>query len=353
MQNQYVEFNISNDMLKNCRIDRNVGSPKSIAVPEGIVCIGKDAMQKFRCPKLIMPSTLKTIEKRAFKDAIIEVFDFGECKLERIEDYAFERCTARAELPDTVEYIGANCDLKMDIENKMESKIKLPKALKCISAIGINLNYVTEVELQESMIRQDSNLLNWLHSSISSGDWVTLQVFRDGKELYRLVHDKRWRVDSNKYRYIGPQGILYDRYDSRFEDSLYSRCKVFMAAYRLIWPTDLPEDIEKKYRLYVRNNFLALISGKEEDFESIRMFNNAGLITAFRLKQLLENATKKKNVAVFQENGFDLFFVGFRSLTPNRIESACLDPPSRLPSLRLMLLSKNRHQIESCHKYTH
>jgi hypothetical protein len=292
MQNQYVKFNISNDMLKNCSIDKNSDRPKSISVPEGIVRIGFKAMLGVECNKLIMPSTLKVIEVCAFKNARIDEIDFGDCELETIEHCAFEWCMARAELPGTVEYIGDNCDLDL----KVEHKIKLPKALKYITTRSICLDHVNEVELQESMMTPKSNLVHWLRYGAPVDDWVTLRVFRDGKELYRFIQNERWRVDTYEGNYIGHQGMIYDHYDNNFENIIHKRCKVFMAAYRLIWPIDLPEHIEKKYRLYVRNNFLELIKGKEEDIETIRLFNNAGLISAFRLMKLLENATQKKNV---------------------------------------------------------
>jgi hypothetical protein len=267
---------------------------EDFAVPEGVVSIGPEAMECFWCRKLTMPSTLKVIEEEAFKYANIQDIDFRDCKLERIEDWTFRGCAARAELPDTVEYIGAECSLKIAKENK----IKLPKALKYISTTSINLDDVCEVEVQEGMIRLDSNLVFWLDFQIPYKDWVVLRVFRDGEELYRFVHNERWRVDTNEFNYIGPQGIIYDNYDLHFADSSSMRCKALMAAYRLVWPTDLPEHIELKYRTYVKDNFLGLIKGKEEDIESIRLFCNAGLITPFRLKQLLENASKKNNIEV-------------------------------------------------------
>ncbi|MDR1638999.1 MAG: leucine-rich repeat domain-containing protein [Clostridiales bacterium] len=286
----FVRFTVSKEgVLKKC--DRDLGWVRFVAVPESVVRIGQYAMRNFGCITLVMPSTLKVIERYAFKDAFINNVDFKDCKLERIEDGAFERCVTKTELPDTVEYIGSECDLRIAKENK----IKLPKALKYISTTSINLDDVYEVEVQEGMIRLDSNLVFWLDFQIPYKDWVVLRVFRDGKELYRFVHNERWRVDTNEYNYMGPQGIIYDHYDLHFDDTSSMHCKALMAAYRLVWPTDLPEEIEKKYRTYVKHNFSGLIQGKEEDIESIRLFCNAGLLTPFRLKQLLENASKKNN----------------------------------------------------------
>ncbi|MDR1640928.1 MAG: leucine-rich repeat domain-containing protein [Clostridiales bacterium] len=295
MSKHYLKFTVSSDWrLKEFSAGRDACRMKSIFVPEGIVCIGENAMFGVECNKLIMPSTLKVIEGYAFKNASIYEIDFGDCKLERIEHSAFERCMARAELPDTVEYIGDYCDL--DLEK--EGKIKLPKALKYIGAISIDLDYASEVELHESMITSESNLVHWLHNRALVDDWVTLRVVRDGKELYRFIHNERWRVDTSEGNYIGPQGMLYDHYDNNFKNITHKRCKALMAAYRLIWPIDLPERIEKKYRLYVKNNFSELIKGKEEDIETIRLLNDAGLISAFHLKKLLENAAKNKNVEI-------------------------------------------------------
>jgi hypothetical protein len=66
-----------------------------------------------------------------------------------------------------------------------------------------------------------------------------------------------------------------------------------MAAYRLMWPVDLPPNVEKDYRDYVKANFSFLIQGNEENIEVIDEFEKAGLVTHYRLKQLLDNATQK------------------------------------------------------------
>ncbi|MDR2749788.1 MAG: hypothetical protein LBC41_03920 [Clostridiales bacterium] len=39
-----------------------------------------------------------------------------------------------------------------------------------------------------------------------------------------------------------------------------------------------------------------MLQGEERDIENIRLFNNAGLVTVFRLKELLEIATATQNV---------------------------------------------------------
>ncbi|MDR1640926.1 MAG: leucine-rich repeat domain-containing protein, partial [Clostridiales bacterium] len=265
---------------------------EDVAVPEGVVSIGAGAMGWLRSRRLTMPSTLKVVEREAFMYAVIDEIDFGDCKLERIEDWAFHIGGARTELPDTVEYLGTECTFRI----AKEKKIKLPKSLKYISRSSIKLDDICEVEVQEGMIRLDSNLVNWLDFRLNYKKWVVLRVFRDDKELYRFVHNERWRVDTSKYNYIGPEGMIYENYDNNFDNISSVQCKALMAAYRLVWPTDLPEDIEKKYRIYVKDHYLGLIKGKEEDIESIRLFCSAGLITPFRLKQLLENASAKNNI---------------------------------------------------------
>jgi hypothetical protein len=290
-----VRFTVSKGgYLKTYMKGSRLGRLKNIALPEGIARIGENAMCYFSCRELVMPSTLKVIDKCAFSDASIGDIDFNGCKLEIIDNRAFKGCVARAELPDTVEYIGDECDLEL----VKERRLKLPKSLKCISSTAIVLDGVDEVIIQESLVTKNSNLLNWLYYSSAFKDWIVLRVYRDGKELYRLVHDECRPVDHSDYNYASPEGMNYERYDNYFKCCSSMLIKVNMAAYRLIWPIDLPEDMAANYRAYVRSNFLTLISGKEEDIEHIKLLNEAGLITAFRLKQLLENATQKKNIEV-------------------------------------------------------
>ncbi|MDR1640927.1 MAG: leucine-rich repeat domain-containing protein [Clostridiales bacterium] len=265
---------------------------KDVAIPEGVVVIGERVMENFRCHKLTMPSTLKVIEKYAFKGASIYDIDFGDCKLERIEDGAFSECAAVAELPDTVEYIGNKCSLTL----AKEQKLKLPKSLKHVGNSAIYLGDVSEVELQESMISEDSNISRWLYACVPYKHWVTFRVFRDGVELYRFVHDGNWRTDVREYNYIEFQELLYECYDDLFDSSSSMLSKVHMAAYRLVWSKDMPSYVERKYKVYVRDNFLRLIDGKENDIEFIRLLSGAGLITALRYNQLLERATQTENV---------------------------------------------------------
>jgi hypothetical protein len=258
-----------------------------VVVPEGVVRICAGVMRNFSCRKLIMPSTLKVIEEEAFQSARIDEIDFGSCKLERIEDRAFYGCATRAELPDTVEYIGSDCGLSL----MKEAKMKFPKSLKYIGSRSLYLMYVREVELQESMVALDSNLLGWLEYGVGLRSWVAIRVFRDDKELYRFVFDDPW-YDCT---YIGSHGIIYDSYDRLYQYASSANSKAHMAAYRVFWPVDLPSKMEKKYRTYVRNHFWELFKGKEEDIETIRIFIEAGLIKVFHLNQLLENAAKKGN----------------------------------------------------------
>jgi hypothetical protein len=286
-----VAFTVNDGRLTAHDEGLNMRRAQDVAIPEGVVIIGARTMRNFQCRKLTMPSTLKVIEKEAFQSACIDNIDFGDCKLARIEDLAFDRCRAKAELPDTVEYIGALCNLSL----AKGQKLKLPKSLKYIGMSALYLGGIIEVELQESLVMQDSNIAHWLHRCVPCKHWVTFRVFRDGNEVYRFVHEGFWRIDLEEQNYIGLQGMLYHCYDDHFFSSSM-RCKVNMAAYRLVWPIDLPKDLEKKYWIYVRGNFLALIDGKEEDMDSIRLFNKAGLISAFRFNQLLEKAMKKENV---------------------------------------------------------
>ncbi|MDR1643227.1 MAG: leucine-rich repeat domain-containing protein [Clostridiales bacterium] len=79
---------------------------KVVYMPEGVKKVGIRAFQNFDCEKLVMPSTLKTINAGAFLGAKIDVIDFADCKLEYIGFRAFDECHARTKLPETVEEIS-------------------------------------------------------------------------------------------------------------------------------------------------------------------------------------------------------------------------------------------------------
>ncbi|MDR2749789.1 MAG: leucine-rich repeat domain-containing protein [Clostridiales bacterium] len=195
-----VKFTVSNEgILKECDIGYT-RRLRSLTVPESVVCIGKNSMCGLICNELIMPSTLKAIEQYAFKDAEIDHIDFKKCKLESIENGAFRDCTTRTELPDTVEYIGSGCEFKL----AKGKKIRLPKSLKYISMSSIKLDGIREVEVQEGMVRLDSNLARWLDHRLAFKKWIILRVFRDGEELYRFIYNERWHLCQGQHLELAP-----------------------------------------------------------------------------------------------------------------------------------------------------
>jgi hypothetical protein len=80
-----------------------------------------------------------------------------------------------------------------------------------------------------------------------------------------------------------------------FKDSKERRKKTIIAAFRVMFPEGLTDEAAKDYRNYVIANLTFLLKGFEEDLDIIKLYDDAGLITCFRLKQLLENARLKNN----------------------------------------------------------
>lgn len=76
-----------------------------------VTAIGASAFENSNIKFIYLPSSLKTIGNRAFSGctSLISVYGLEECRhLERIGDYAFEKCTNMDEiiLPDSVNSIG-------------------------------------------------------------------------------------------------------------------------------------------------------------------------------------------------------------------------------------------------------
>ncbi|MDR1642698.1 MAG: leucine-rich repeat domain-containing protein [Clostridiales bacterium] len=270
-----------------------------MALPNGITSVGAKAMQKFRCEKLVMPSTLRHIEKEAFKDASISEIDFGDCQLETIESEAFWPCEAKAALPDSVRKIGALGAYSLAVSEG--STMRLPKSLRYIANTGVCLANMDDVEVDESSVTAETNLAISIISSLRPESWVTVHVLREGKEEYSFVlcNDRavsyRWSCMQN---FIGSKGVDFKVYDEGLDKIAKVCCKVKAYALRLAWPIELPRDKELMYRTYVLKHYNELMQGKAEDLEAIKIYGEADLISRYHLEELLENARRKQNIAL-------------------------------------------------------
>jgi hypothetical protein len=125
--------------------------------------------------------------------------------------------------------------------------------------------------------------------------WITVRVMRLGVPICELLI-----FQELNYEVFDSTDIFdYKKYDESIVSNISSMsCKLNAAALRLLYPIDLSSEYERYYRKCVRRNFLVLIQGKEEDIETIRKYDEAGLITIYRLKQLLKMAADKNNIEV-------------------------------------------------------
>lgn len=91
---------------------------KDYIIPEGVVIIGCYAFAQTNIETVVLPSSLKTIEKGAFCESAINRIVFNE-GLEQIGDRAFESCALLQEVafPPTLKNIGAMAFSACPIKN--------------------------------------------------------------------------------------------------------------------------------------------------------------------------------------------------------------------------------------------
>jgi hypothetical protein len=268
-----------------------------VILPEGVTEIGDNALAGIACSRLVMPSTLKIVRAYGCNQAQISTIDFGECKLETIEMCGFEDCTARATLPDTLKKIaarGANLLL-----TSKDGKLVLPKAIRFMGTEAINLQGVSDIEVDEGSVTDECALADSLYSCVHECfSTILIHVMRDGKELYNFVLYRGESINSVyewnfRYFFVDANGLDFDIYDDCFMDIDRVMGKIEVAVNRLLVPYALPEETKERYKKYAHSHYDMFVAGNEEDLDVIRRYGEADLISAKNLVRLLENAREK------------------------------------------------------------
>ncbi len=119
-ENPYYDSRDSCNAIIETSTDRLIQGSGPTVVPNTVKIIGQQAFDYCRAMKnIVLPSSVKTIELRAFFLADFDSFTFSD-SLERIEKYAFLTCNGMWNqsivLPNTLTYVApfsfANCNLK-------------------------------------------------------------------------------------------------------------------------------------------------------------------------------------------------------------------------------------------------
>jgi hypothetical protein len=268
-----------------------------VSLPDGFATIGEGALQSFCCRRLVMPPSLKTIRNKAFERACIDEIDFSQCKLENIESQAFTNGHIKAVLPDTVKYVGSGALLGLELEK--DGMIKLPSSLFYIGIYALNLKDIRVLDVNESLVEPKSGLEDLiLMSGNNISKWLILNVRRNGRLVCRVPMPECKCYMNYKNCYICDKGFNYSTFDEWFTTAKERILKTIIAAFRSMYPEGLTDEAIKAYRDYIITNCTFLMRDFEEDIEVIRLYDEAGLITPYRLKQLLENARAKNNAEV-------------------------------------------------------
>ncbi|MDR2752419.1 MAG: leucine-rich repeat domain-containing protein [Clostridiales bacterium] len=267
----------------------------TVFLPDEIEEIGCRALKALNCQLLVMPRSLKIIRSKAFESARIGKIDFNGSNLLTIESQAFDYCRAQTVLPDSVKSIGDYAVLYLTL-TKGET-LRLPSSLRHLGESAVNLHSLRLLEVDERLVAEDSgleDLISVISSKYSRG--LILGVIRDGKVVSRAPMPFAGYNCLYQERLIGKNGFNYPAFDRWFRATTDRHVKSAIAAFRFMLPKGLTSDAIEAYRTYVISNFPCLIDGFEEDIDAIKFYDGAGLITPYRLKQLLENARKKNNV---------------------------------------------------------
>ncbi|MDR2752420.1 MAG: hypothetical protein LBC41_17330 [Clostridiales bacterium] len=149
---------------------------------------------------------------------------------------------------------------------------------------------VSVLEVDERLATQDSDLVNLIKEDYAN-TWLILNVRRNGRLVWRVPVT----LGISERSLFCEKGFNYYAYQNWYIDTTVRHKKIIIAAFLIMFDESM---WFKEMRKYITSNFLFLMDGFEEDIEIIEFYNDAGLITIYRLKQLLENAIQKNNVEV-------------------------------------------------------
>ncbi|MDR1639555.1 MAG: leucine-rich repeat domain-containing protein, partial [Clostridiales bacterium] len=243
---------------------------KTVILPEGITTIGIRAMKGFKCEHLVMPASLTTIKSKAFYSSDINEIDFSRCKLQTIDDYAFDACKTKikATLPDTVESLGKMSAQGLDLA--IGNKLVLPRALRYIRGLAVDLKDIQVLEAEERMVARKSgfeDLLMYRQRIDRHGKGLTLNVRRNGALVYRIQLPLFLEYSSKADRFIGEESFDCSTIDHWYEKSTNGQFKGINGAFRVMFPEGLTAETIKAYRHTVTANIPAMMEGFEEDIE--------------------------------------------------------------------------------------
>ncbi|MDR1639562.1 MAG: leucine-rich repeat domain-containing protein [Clostridiales bacterium] len=269
----------------------DLGKVHTVFLPDEIEVIGERSMMNFTCARLVMPRSLNAIWSNAFKGARIDEIDFNGCNLLNIDSEAFCGCFAKTVLPDSIRSLGKEAAANLRLVK--EERLRLPDSLTRIGLSAVDLRNVKILDVDERLVTRDSGFEIFLLMENSFYvKWVILYMRRDGKLAYRVPLPVGAYFSNSLINEKGFDCYAYDDWIANEGKPI----KIIMAAFRVMFNEGLKET--KELRRYVLANFSSLMEGFEEEIDTIKLYTDAGLITNFRLKQLLENATKKNNVEV-------------------------------------------------------
>ncbi|MDR1642697.1 MAG: leucine-rich repeat domain-containing protein [Clostridiales bacterium] len=273
-----------------------------LKVPEGVVGIKPFALAEIACKEIVLPKSLRKIEHDAFYAANIGRIEFGS-QVAEIGSCAFMNCRAKAILPEGIEKIGAFGVRELQLSSK--HRLKLPKALRYLGNEAIGLLNVNDIDIDESLVADYTNMANCIVTSLREGGFVKVHVFQGDKEQYSFIlardHPTDRKFDTYTWRacslVIRENGISYKDYDVAFGELNDRKCKMEMAIARLDNPISLEKDAKAAYSKYIHDNYRDLVP-RDDDLDALQKYGEKLLFTQYRLKAFLEAARQTKNLEV-------------------------------------------------------
>lgn len=248
------------------RIDRVILEERSIEIPENIedspvTVIGERALaEKKEVMKVVLPNTIKRIEKYAFSECrglvsislpesvtSIGSHCFYNCR--RLEEVIFS-----SEVADISDGAFKNCrGLKAFTFLLGEKNVAFKKVIPDISG-----NITVKLEKQGKIRAK----IFFPKENVSMSDFST-----------RLYMDVRYGVGNYYRQAIGNDGLEYETYDSLFQrakNELTEEMLIQIAMNRLFYPEGLVEEYKKAYESYVKEKHQEICSFliEEKDMEN-------------------------------------------------------------------------------------